>query len=61
MVIHQETAFPSDTLICGNKGMGKSTKIKEMAEWHFKQGHVCFDMFDSGRLEDAFYHLQDKP
>ena len=57
MVIHQETAFPSDTLICGNKGMGKSTKIKERCEWHFLRGDVCFDMLDFGRLENAFYYF----
>ena len=57
MVIHQETTFPSDTLICGNKGMGKSTKIKERCEWHFSRGDVCFDMLDFGRLENAFYYF----
>jgi len=55
---NQETTWPSDTLIVGDKGTGKSTKLKERAEYCFEKGRIVIDLVDFGRFENAFYALE---
>lgn len=55
----QETKWPSNVLIVGSSGFGKSTKLRERCEYSFEQGRVCIDLYDAGRLENSFYALKN--